>query len=294
MVTPLSDPDTLDVRGLNALIEHLIDGGVHGLFVLGTTGEGPALPYRVRRELIDRTCERVGRRVPVLVGVTDTVTSEAVALSRHAAKSGADAVVSSAPYYYPLGQTELLRYFRTLAEHSPLPLLLYNMPAMTKTPLEIDLVEQAMEIESVVGVKDSSGDLAYLRQLCATATERRPDWTVLVGSESLLVTAMLLGAHGGVCGGSNLAPRLFVDLYDAANRGNSHVARQLLEQVMRLGQLYTIGRYPTSGITAIKYALSRLGLVQPVTTNPIEPFKQLERERAHAILDQLLEAAIVG
>src|SRR5437867_688401 len=110
MVTPLRDRDTLDVAGVERLIEHIIAGGVHGLFILGTTGEAPSLSYRLRRELIERTCRQVAGRVPVLVGVTDTAFVEAIDLARVAADAGAKALVLAAPYYFPNSQPELLEY----------------------------------------------------------------------------------------------------------------------------------------------------------------------------------------
>src|SRR6185436_15234991 len=110
VVTPLLDRDTLDAAGLERLLEHIIAGGVSGLLLLGTTGEGPCLSYRLRRELIDRACRQVRGRVPVLIGITDTAFVESLALARHAADCGADAVVAAPPYYFPLGQPELQEY----------------------------------------------------------------------------------------------------------------------------------------------------------------------------------------
>lgn len=111
--SPLSDRDVLDVEGLQRLVEHLIVGGVHGIFILGTTGEAPSLSYRLRRELINRVCQQVGARLSVLVGITDTSFVESVHLANHAAESGAAAVVLSTPYYFPAGQTEPARYVGT-------------------------------------------------------------------------------------------------------------------------------------------------------------------------------------
>ncbi|HEY6291197.1 MAG TPA: dihydrodipicolinate synthase family protein, partial [Terriglobia bacterium] len=110
MITPLTHRGTLDGPGLARLVEHLISGGVHGLFILGTTGEGPALPRRLQTEVIERTCEHVAGRVPVIVGVTDTVLEEAVELAAKAKELGAQAVVTSAPFYYGASQAELLTY----------------------------------------------------------------------------------------------------------------------------------------------------------------------------------------
>src|SRR5688572_18307479 len=110
IVTPLKDRDTLDVAGLENLIAHMLAGGVHGIFALGTTGEAPSLSYRLRREMVERTCKLVGGKVPVLVGITDTSFVESVELAKVAAGHGAKAVVLSAPYYFPVGQPELLEY----------------------------------------------------------------------------------------------------------------------------------------------------------------------------------------
>src|SRR5690606_37032991 len=137
VVTPLLGRDQLDRPALARLIERMIEGGVAGLFVLGTTGEAPALDYRLRYELVEAAAEIVAGRVPVLVGVTDPSLTESLDLAKHAAGCGAAAIVAAPPYYFPLQQRDLVRYFHLLAEEAPLPLFLYNMPACCKS--EIDL-----------------------------------------------------------------------------------------------------------------------------------------------------------
>ena len=164
MVTPLKDRDTLDLAGLERLVEHILAGGVHGLFLLGTTGEGPSLSYRVRCELIERVCGQVDGRVPVLVGVTDTSFVESVNLAGIAADEGAAAVVLAAPYYFPAGQPELMEYLEHIAVEMPLPVFLYNMPSHTKIKFELGTLRQALALPNVVGLKDSSGDLDYFQQ----------------------------------------------------------------------------------------------------------------------------------
>src|SRR6056297_339799 len=121
MITPLTERDTLDVDGLERLVDRLIDGGVSGIFALGTTGEAPSLSYRLRREVVERTCKIVDGRVPVLVGVTDTSLVESANLARRSADLGADAVVTSAPFYFPAGQPELKEYIEQLLPEIPLP-----------------------------------------------------------------------------------------------------------------------------------------------------------------------------
>ncbi|MDQ2687159.1 MAG: dihydrodipicolinate synthase family protein, partial [Armatimonadota bacterium] len=258
MVTPLSGLDTLDHAGLERLIEHILSGGVHGLFVLGTTGEAPGLSYALRRELIKRTVAQVASRVPVLVGITDTSFVESGALARFAADTGASALVASAPYYFPLGQPELREYVQHLAAEMPLPLFLYNMPTHTKVAFEPETVRQAMEIENVIGLKDSSANMIYFHQIVRLLPQR-PDWTLLTGPEELLAESVLLGGHGGVCGGANLCPRLYVDLYDAAAQGDLAEVRRLHARVIEIAStLYRVGSYGSSFVKGLKGALSCL------------------------------------
>ena len=153
MVTPLVDRDTLDVAGLERLIEHILAGGVHGVFVLGTTGEGPGLSYRRRQEIITRTCRQVGGRVPVLVGITDTSMPESLNVARWAADAGATALVVAPPYYIPEAQPELQEYLDHLVPELPLPLFLYNMPALTKVSFELETVRRAMDEPRIVGIE---------------------------------------------------------------------------------------------------------------------------------------------
>ncbi len=220
LVTPLADRDALDEPGLQRLVEHVISGGVNGAFILGTTGEAPSLSYRLRRELIDRVCRQADGRVPVLVGVTDTAFVESVRLARHAAEAGAAAVVLSTPYYFPAGQTELRGYINNIVQQLPLPLVLYNMPGLTKVWFELETLRELAQLDGIIGIKDSSGDLEYFESLMSLR-ELRPDWSIMIGPEHLLPRAMELGGDGGVSGGANVFPRLFVECYRAAAAGNS-------------------------------------------------------------------------
>ena len=278
MITPLLEEDKLDHEGLERLIERMIDGGVSGLFILGTTGEAPSLSYRLRRELIDRSCELVKGRVPIMVGITDTSLVESASLAQHAADAGVDAVVTSAPYYFPAGQPELREYLEHLLPELPIPLMLYNMPALTKTSFHREVVEWALDRDQIVGLKDSSGDLVYFRKMQRLAAEKRPDWSLLVGPEELLGEVVLLGGHGGVNGGANLHPRLYVNLYDAAARGDLETVRTLSQQILTLSEsLYSVGRHGSAIIKGIKCALSLLGVCDDFMAAPFHRFHDSER-----------------
>ena len=287
MVTPLSDRDTLDLAGLERLVEHILAGGVHGLFILGTSGEGPSLSYRLRCELIERVCDQVAARVPVLVGVTDTAFVESVNLAGIAADEGAAAVVLSSPYYFPAGQAELLEYVEHIVEEMPLPLFLYNMPSHTKIPFGLDTLQRALALPGVVGLKDSSGDLKYFRQ-AADVVHCFPDAALLMGPEHLLVDAISAGGHGGVHGGANLQPRLFVDLYDAAVAGDAERIAQLQDRASQQAAcLYSIGKHSSSFIKGIKCALSCLGICDDGMAEPFQRFGQKERTQVRDALSQL-------
>lgn len=286
LVTPLRGQDELDAAGLERLIEHVLAGGVHGLFLLGTTGEAPSLSHRLRHELIERTCRQVAQRVPVLVGITDTSFVECLSVARKAAEAGADALVTSTPYYFPAGQAELQDYLDHLVPELPLPLFLYNMPSHTKLTFDPDTVRRAMAQPKVVGLKDSSFDMAYFHDLCGLLPER-PDWTLLMGPEELLAQAVLLGAHGGVCGGANLCPRLYVDLYEAARERQIDRMLALHREVLRLIQtVYSVGQHRSSFIKCLKCALSCLGICDDFMAEPFRRFSAEQRAQVQRWLDQ--------
>jgi len=287
VVTPLLDRDTLDVAGLERLIEHILSGGVHGLFVLGTTGEAPSLSYRLRYELIERVCGLVKGRVPVLVGITDTSFAESVNMASKAKDAGALAVVLAPPYYFPAGQAELLEYIEHLTPELPLPLFLYNMPSLTKAVFETQTVRAATQISGIVGIKDSSGNMAYFHQL-QSVLQDRPDFSLLMGHEELLAEAVLLGASGGVCGGANILPKLYVDLYNAARSRDLETMEALHKRVMQIStSIYGVGRYQSSYLKGLKCSLSCMGICSDFLAEPFHRFRSAEHDVIRLHLEEL-------
>jgi dihydrodipicolinate synthase/N-acetylneuraminate lyase len=271
MATPLLDSRELDVAGLERLIERMLTGGVHGLFVLGSTGEGPNLSDPVRRALIEATCRLVAGRVPVLICITDNCAEESARLGEWAAECGADVLVSSTPYYFEVSQGDILRQIEYLAERLPLPLFLYNMPKLTKSQFAPETVARAAKIETVRGIKDSSGDLHYFASVVAAIGER-PDFTLLTGPEEILQSSMALGGHGGVNGGANLFPELYVALYDAAAAGRIDEATRLQQRVVELGQfLYKVGEAESGYLRGLKLGLELMGVCSAAMTRPFAP-----------------------
>ena len=251
--------------------------------ILGTTGEAPGLACDLRRQLVERTCALVAGRVPVLVGISDTSFAETLRLAHVSADKGASALVLAPPYYYPNSQAEILEYLEHLTPQLPLPLFLYNMPSHTKTHLNIDTVRRALDMPHVVGVKDSSGDMVNFHRL-VRLMEGRTDRSLLMGPEELLGESVLFGGHGGVCGGANLCPRLYVDLYQAAQQGDLEKVTQLHKAVMALSEtIYKVGIHSSSFIKGLKCALSLLDICDDFMIEPFHRFREKEREmvRSH-------------
>jgi len=287
MITPLLDRDTLDGAGLEQLIEHILAGGVHGLFILGTTGEAPSLSYRLRYELIQRVCDQVKGRVPVLVGITDTSFVESVNIACKAKDADAQAVVLAPPYYFPAGQSELLEYLNHLTHELPLPLFLYNMPSYTKLIFEPETIRAAAEFPGIAGIKDSSGNMIYFRQL-QSLLKNHPNFSLLMGREELLAEAILLGGHGSVCGGANLLPELYVGLYNAACLKDLPKVEALHQKVMELSTaIYNVGRYESSVLKGLKCALSCIGICSDFLAEPFHRFRRAEHELIQRYVKEL-------
>lgn len=277
MVTPLEDWDKLDYHGIEKLINHILKGGVHGLFVLGTTGEAPSLSHQLRKEVIKRTLDQVGTKVPVLVGITDTSFIETINIAEFAAEAGASAVVLAPPYYFPAGQFELIEYIEHLEQRLPLPLFLYNMPTHTKIIFEPETVKKASELPGVIGLKDSSGNMVYFHQLQQLFKDQ-DDFKLFVGLEELLGETLVLGGHGGVCGGANLIPELYVNMYETSKTGDLKKMSELHERIMQVSSsIYSVGKYKSSYLKGLKCALSIMDLCNDFMAEPFHKFRETER-----------------
>lgn len=285
MVTPLLENKELDLVGLKNLLEHLINGGVHGIFILGTTGEGPSLSYAVRKQLISETCRIVNKKVPVLVGITDTSFDGTLEIANHAKKVGADALVVAPPYYFPIAQEEMGDYLESLVPMLPLPFMLYNMPSCTKLHLSIDVVRRAKEL-GAIGIKDSSGDLSYLYMLIEEF-KSDPSFSIIAGTELFLPETIMYGGHGSVAGGANFFPRLFVDLYEAAMAQNLEKVKLLRDKVIKVHQtIYEVGEYPSRHIKGTKAALMAMGICQDHNAEPLDRFTEEQRNRINKYIAQ--------
>jgi len=288
LVTPLLERDKLDIHGLENLIEYVIDGGVSAIFILGSTGEAPSLSYKLRAEMIRHAAKIVDGRIPVLVGITDTSFVESVNIADIADKYGAQGAVLAPPYYFPTSQEEFLIYLSHLLPELSLPLYLYNIPSNTKFSFEVETVKEAAKMPGVAGFKDSSGDLTFFSMLIETFKERK-DFSLLIGPEELLAKSVLLGGHGGINGGANFHPKLYVDLYHAAKAEDMQTVRKLQSQVIQNSMsLYNVGNHNGSKhIKATKTVLSLLGICNDFMAEPFHKFGAQETEELRSHLKDL-------
>lgn len=279
MITPLLGENELDAEGIKNMVHHLLAGGIHGLFILGTTGECTNISYELRKELIQKTCEAVNGRIPVLVGITDTSMEESISLANTAKEAGADAVVAAPPYYFNLGQPELLIYFQRLADALPLPLFLYNMPSHTKTIISQEVALSLAKHENIFGLKDSSANAVYFNSM-VYAFRDQPEFSLLVGPEEMMASSVLIGGHGGVSGGANMFPALYVDLYRAAKEGDMDKVSILQEMAMEISSnIYSLGTYGSSYLKGLKAAVSSLGLCNGYIASPMTSFGKEETRK---------------
>lgn len=287
MVTPLRGNDELDREGTVRLTEHLIAGGVHALFLLGTTGEAQSLTYRLRYDFVSLVCRQVAGRVPVLVGVTDTAFVESIRLAEHAARSGAAGVVAAPPYYFAPSQQELIEYYTALADALPLPLYLYNMPSHVKVFLEPATVGTLAGHPNIAGLKDSSANMTYFQTLLHHLGGD-PGFSLYVGPEELTGECVLMGADGGVNGGANIFPGLYVGMYEAACTHDIARVRELQHRIMQISAtIYTVGKYGSSYLKGVKCALSLLGICDDYLSYPYRKFRAGERARIRQALEAL-------
>lgn len=290
VVSPMSAFDQLDLEAVDRIVEHLISGEVSGLFVLGTTGEGPSLTYQMRYEMVERSCACADGRVPVLVGVTDTSLAESVALAEHASNCQAAAIVAAAPYYFEVSQLAIQDWFSRLADASPLPLMLYNMPSCVGVNLDLDTVAILSQHPNIIGIKDSGGDLAWFHQLCDQHRQQK-DFMIFMGPEELLAEAVAAGADGGVCGGANLLPLVYSRLYSAAVRRDDREIKhwkQTIDSVFASIFRDVEGRMKL--IPALKLAMQECGLCQSIVAPPLSAVGVTHAERIRASMPPLIAA----
>jgi 4-hydroxy-tetrahydrodipicolinate synthase len=280
MVTPLDADERLDAAGLERQIERLLAGGVHGLYLLGSTGEMPALRDSVRQQVVERAVRIVNGRVPIVVGCMASGTARAIDNIRMAEAAGADAVAVTPPHYYPLtGAAEMIEHYRRCCAAASGPVVIYNIPSTTKVMLSQETIMAIRALPQVVAIKDSSGDLAHVLRILALRGEDS-SFRVLVGALPITGPALLMGADGLVPGPGNLDPGLMVELYDKGRRGDAAAVRALQPRIYSLLRALEFG----PGVSCLKTALELMGVCSAHVTAPFPALGERERAGLTAVL----------
>ena len=264
LATPLRSDGTVDERGIQRLIEHVLSGGVHGVLALGSTGETASLDEPSRRKTLTAVVEAVAGRVPVLCGVAQPQLAAARAEVDAAARLGADGVLVAPPFYYPMSQAQLRDFYHAVAESAAVPMMLYNIPQFTKVVAEPATVATLAREGAIKGIKDSSRDFEYFEGVCL-ATRDMPAFRIFTGSDTMLLASLTMGGAGTICGAGNVAPRWVVDIYDAYTRGDMAGARDAQDRLYALVAAVREGVFPS----AIKAALHLEGVCEPWTAPPV-------------------------
>jgi 4-hydroxy-tetrahydrodipicolinate synthase len=258
----------------------LIDGGVHGVFPVGSQGEFYALTFEEKKKVIEVVVEETRGRVPVYAGTGAATTREAVALTKMAEAAGATAVSVITPYFIHPNDGELMEFYTTIAKSTRLPVLLYNNPARTGVNISADFVVRASKVENIVGIKDSSGDMTLMAEYIRR-TEGK--FSVLAGRDTLIYGVLCYGGKGGIAACANIAPKLIVEIYEAFMAGD---LKRSLEAQFRLAPLrlaFDLGTFPV----VIKEALTLIGIEAGPGIAPVGGMKPEAKAELKGILQQL-------
>ena len=281
IVTPLTPDAEIDYPSTEKLVEHLIAGGVHGVFALGTTGEAQSLSAQQRADFATFVGQKIAGRVPYIVGVSDTSIADSVALAKTAQAAGACGVVATPPYYYAPAQNDMVNWFTSLADASPIPVYLYNMPSHVKVNIAPETAAKLAKHPNIKGLKDSSHNMTYFQSL-SYLTREEEDFVLFVGPEEQTAQAVLMGGAGGVNGGANMFPELYVKSYNAAREGNVEEMRKCQKAILHISTaIYNVDGY----LPGLKGALELLGLcgrtlALPYTAMPEEKMTALKEALA--------------
>ena len=268
MVTPLTAEFELDEPALRRIVEHLVTGGVQGIFVLGTTGEGPSTPREMRPRVVQLVVEAAAGKAQVFAGIADTVVNDSIAAAKDYLRRGCAAVVAPLPSYYRLNEDEQFRYFAALVKRIPGPVLLYDIPSAVHMHIDHGVVEHLRAFPNVVGIKDSSGDAERLMALLDSYSDD-PGFSVLVGATALASLGLRRDADGMVPSEGNLNPALCVRLCAAASKGDWALMDSLQAELDALSTQFAVDGYLGRGVSRLKKLLSQRGLCTPAVFRPL-------------------------
>ncbi len=282
MITPLNSNFSIDKDAVARIINLFMDAEVCP-FVIGTTGEAPSLTSSQKSSLVESVVKEVKGRDLVYAGISSTCQEDSIRDARAFSDMGVDVLVATLPPYYPMEPEQLYRYFMTLADSCPRPLIIYNMPATVKISIPLDIIDRLSQHPNIVGLKDSERDED--RMMCAiNLWKNRSDFAYLIGWAAMSAKAMMNGADGIVPSTGNFAPEIYKQLIDAALESNEKVAFELQEKTNKLSLLYQKDRILSESIPALKEIMNTKGLCSPVVMPPMYEMSQNERD---SFLDQI-------
>ncbi len=273
MITPLKNGGDVDEGAVQRLVSFLIEHGVAGIFIMGSSGEGPWLDSRQRKQIIRYTVSAVAGRVPVLVGALEPGTGRTLEMAQLIRDCGADIVVVAAPYYFGADAATQLQHINRVVEQAPLPVVLYNIPPMTHNPISAATVAQMLHLPNLLGIKDSAGEwnnFAALLQLRA----QRPDFSIFQGAEKQAAQSMIAEADGLVAGLANLVPQKFVSIIELARQDQPNAAQDVQHEINQLWELHTHGFW----LACLKYAASLMGFGDGSLSSPAQPLSETAKD----------------
>jgi len=277
IVTPFKDGE-VDEASLRQLIEFQIANGTDGIVPCGTTGESATLTFKEHERVIEITVEQVNKRVPVIAGTGSNNTEEAISLTRHARKAGADGALMIAPYYNKPTQEGLFRHFETVAQKVDIPIILYNIPGRTAVNMEPATIARLARVDNIVGVKEASGSMKQITDIVALCDER---FVMLSGEDYLTYPLICVGGNGVISVVSNVAPRDMADLCRLTLGGSLTEARNLYYRLLPICHALFYETNPAP----VKAALAMMKKIASDEVRlPLVPLAETNRERLRADL----------
>ena len=288
LVTPFSKSGDLDERAVRRLGRRQIDAGVHFLVPCGTTGENPTLTLAERIRIVEILADEAAGKTPVLAGAGGYDTKEIIHLADEMRKAGATGLLSVTPYYNKPTQEGLFQHFRAIADSTPLPVIVYNVPGRTGVNVETATLARLSAIPNIVGVKEASGNITQMADVCNAVPD---DFLVLSGDDAITLPLMALGGRGIISVVSNEIPREMAQMVEAAERGDFAAARAIHRRILPLMQINFVESNPVP----VKAAMAAMGLLEEVYRLPMCSPKPESREKILKVLKglDLLKTALV-
>lgn len=291
ILTPLKPDETVDVISMRRLVNYLIEGGVHGIWAAGTTGEFAALEDTQRIIAIETIVEEVNGRIPVIANLSAASTKLVVKLCELTSDLEVDGIAATPPYYYPNSQDEVIEHFKYIKANSNKPLWIYNIPSTVKTVVEPQVIAKLAKDGIAVGVKDSSGSGEAFAQMKVMCDQSEAEFYKFVGSLFRITSSRGIGADGVIPGIANLAPEIVSKAWTAGEEGKSEVARKYNEKIFtanKITKLATGGGMNASSFSGMKTALKRIGVIDHDTvTRPLRPLTAEEKDLVNPIIKEI-------